>query len=57
LQCLVWPEHHDRALTLQAALNVAADIAPRIEKLAEDAGFEPARGYQPQHDFPFHLPG
>jgi hypothetical protein len=32
LQCLVWPEHHDRARTLQAALDLAADIAPRIEK-------------------------
>jgi hypothetical protein len=32
LQCLVWPEHHDRARTLQAALNTAAAIAPRIEK-------------------------
>ena len=32
LQCLVWPEHYDRAQTLQAALDVAADIAPRIEK-------------------------
>jgi hypothetical protein len=32
LQCLVWPEHHDRVRTLQAALDLAADIAPRIEK-------------------------
>jgi hypothetical protein len=32
LQCLVWPEHHDRAQTLQAALDVAADIAPQIVK-------------------------
>lgn len=32
LQCLVWPEHHDRARTLPAALDVVADIAPRIEK-------------------------
>jgi hypothetical protein len=32
LQCLVWPEHHDRARTLPAALDVAVDIGPRIEK-------------------------
>ncbi|MCA1708618.1 MAG: DUF2332 domain-containing protein, partial [Actinobacteria bacterium] len=32
LQCLVWPEHHDRARTLHAALDLAADIAPRIDK-------------------------
>ncbi|MGH3550804.1 MAG: DUF2332 domain-containing protein [Pseudonocardiaceae bacterium] len=32
LQCLVWPEHHDRARTLPAALDVAIDAAPRIEK-------------------------
>jgi hypothetical protein len=32
LQCLVWPEHHDRARTLQAALDVAVTVKPRIEK-------------------------
>lgn len=32
LQCLVWPEHHDRARTLIAALDVAVDVAPRIEE-------------------------
>jgi hypothetical protein len=32
LQCLIWPEHHDRVQTLRGALDVAADIAPRIEK-------------------------
>ncbi|MGH3786660.1 MAG: DUF2332 domain-containing protein [Pseudonocardiaceae bacterium] len=31
LQCLVWPEHDDRARTLRAALDVAADMAPRID--------------------------
>jgi hypothetical protein len=31
LQCLVWPEHHDRARTLHAALDVAAEVAPRID--------------------------
>lgn len=32
LQCLVWPEHHDRARTLCAALDVAAAVAPRIDR-------------------------
>jgi hypothetical protein len=32
LQCLVWPEHHDRARSLPSALDVAVDVAPRIEK-------------------------
>ena len=31
LQCLVWPEHDDRARTLHAALDVAAEVAPRID--------------------------
>ncbi len=31
LHCLVWPEHHDRARALRAALNVAAEVAPRID--------------------------
>jgi len=30
LQCLVWPEHHDRAANLAAALEVAADAAPNV---------------------------
>lgn len=31
LRCLVWPEHHDRARTLRAALDVAAELIPRID--------------------------
>lgn len=30
LGCLVWPEHHDRAQRLAAALDVAAAVAPTI---------------------------
>jgi hypothetical protein len=30
LECLVWPEHHDRARTLRAALDVAAEKAPKV---------------------------
>lgn len=30
LQCLVWPEHRDRAATLTAALRVAAEAAPPV---------------------------
>lgn len=38
LRCLVWPEHGDRAARLAAALDVAAEVAPRVEAgdLVED---------------------
>lgn len=32
LRCLVWPEHEERAARLDAALHVAAEAAPRIER-------------------------
>ena len=30
MQCLVWPEHHDRARDLAAALDVAAEAGPEL---------------------------
>jgi hypothetical protein len=32
LRCLVWPEHQDRARRLDAALRIAAEVSPRVER-------------------------
>ena len=32
LECLVWPEHHDRAATLRAALDVATEVVPVVHQ-------------------------
>jgi hypothetical protein len=32
LRCLVWPEHQDRARRLDAALRIAAEVSPCVER-------------------------
>jgi len=32
LRCLVWPEHQDPARRLDAALRIAAEVSPRVER-------------------------